>query len=128
MKLNIMTGALAASLFMAASPQAFAAETEEPIITFKTNIYDTYGDTNHFGIVLGSKEETYFDIDTGFGTEEVKVDVAEFNYETGAVEGTYVGCRVSSDGIVRIYGDPAQIDYLFAEGCYIDWIDMDACT
>lgn len=128
MKLNIMIGALAASLLMGASPQGFAAETEEPIITFKTNIYDTYGDTNHFGIVLGSKEETYFDIDTGFGTEEVKVDVAEFNYETGAVEGTYVGCRVSSDGIVRIYGDPAQIDYFYAEGCYIDWIDMDACT
>ncbi len=109
--------------------QAVAAEPEEvPIITFRTNIYDTYGDTNSFHIELGASEKTYFDIDYGFGTEEVEVGVAYFDTDAQAMVGTMVQCRVSQEGIVRIYGDASKIDYLAAEGCYIDWIDMDACS
>ena len=101
---------------------------EEPAVTFRTNIYDTYGDTNSFHIVLGATEPTYFDIDYGFGPEEVYVDVAYFDQDSQAMKGTAIQCRVSSEGIVRIYGDASKLDYFDAEGCYIDWIDMDRCT
>lgn len=125
---NIAASLLAVICCGGACPAALAAEEETPIITFKTNIYDTYGDSNHFGIVLGATEASFYDVDMGFGTEEHEVGMAFFNPETQAIEGTYIGCRVSKDGIVRIYGDASKIDYIYAEGCYIDWIDMDACT
>ncbi len=101
---------------------------ETPAVTFHTNIYDTYSETNSFHIVLGATEPTYFDIDYGFGPEEVLVDVAYFDSETQAMKGTPVQCRVSSEGIVKIYGDASKLDYFDAEGCYIDWIDMEQCT
>ncbi|MDE6108862.1 MAG: hypothetical protein K2F72_01075, partial [Muribaculaceae bacterium] len=101
---------------------------ETPAVTFRTNIYDTYGETNSFHIVLGATEPTYFDIDYGFGPEEVLVDVAYFDSETHAMKGTPVQCRVGAEGLVKIYGDASKLDYFDAEGCYIDWIDMDRCT
>lgn len=54
---------------MSASATAFAQTAgEEPIITFKTNIYEQYGAANAFHIVIGSDSETdYLDIDAGLG-------------------------------------------------------------
>ena len=114
---------------MAASlPPAVAQSTEEtPIITFKTNIYEQYGAENAFHIVLGTTKTDYFDVDCGFGSAEYEVSPAYFDTESQAMAGTTIACRVSPEGIVRIYGDPAKIDYIDAEGCYIDWIDMDKC-
>lgn len=110
-------------------PECKAQSSDEtPIITFKTNIYDQYGAENAFHIVLGATQQDYFDIDCGFGTAEYEVSQAYFDPETQAVNGTVIACRVSSEGLVRIYGDPTKIDYIDAEGCYIDWIDMDKCT
>ena len=132
MKFHIrpISAVVAAMLCMAASvPSAVAQSQEEtPIITFKTNIYDQYGAENAFHIVLGSTSTDYFDIDCGFGTAEYEVSPAYFNSESQAMTGTTIACRVSPEGIVRIYGDPSKIDYLDAEGCYIDWIDMDGCA
>ena len=132
MKFHIrpISAVVAAMLCMAASvPSAVAQSQEEtPIITFKTNIYDQYGAENAFHIVLGSTSTDYFDIDCGFGTAEYEVSPAYFNSESQAMTGTTIACRVSPEGIVRIYGDPSNIDYLDAEGCYIDWIDMDGCA
>lgn len=114
---------------MAASlPPAVAQSTEEtPIITFKTNIYEQYGAENAFHIVLGTTKTDYFDVDCGFGSAEYEVSSAYFDNESQAMVGTTIACRVSPEGIVRIYGDPVKIDYIDAEGCYIDWIDMDKC-
>lgn len=125
---NIATGLLVTAASVGGAANAWAAAEETPIITFKTNIYDQYGETNQFGVVLGVTETGYYDIDTGFGSEEYEVGPAVFNQETQAIEGTYVACRVNSEGIVKIYGDASKIDYINATGCYIDWIDMDACT
>lgn len=125
---TIAASVITAVCCMGVSQAAYASEEETPIITFKTNIYELNGDANHFGITLGATENTFLDIDMGFGTEEHEVGVAVFNPETQAIEATYIGCRVSKEGIVRIYGDASKIDYIDAAGCYIDWIDMDACV
>ena len=85
---------------------------EEPIITFKTNIYDTYGAENSFHITLGSTETDYFDVDCGFGLVEAEVGPWVFDEESQAIVGTHVQCRVSQDGLVKIYGDPTKIDYI----------------
>lgn len=113
---------------MAFLPAVAQTAGETPMITFKTNIYDTYGGSNSFHIVVGATEDTYFDIDCGFGPEEVEVGQAAFDPDTQAVTGTTISLSVNSDGIVKIYGDPALLDYFDAEGCYIDWIDLGDCT
>lgn len=121
--------ALLALLSVPSAGTAFAADIpDEPIITFKTNIYSQYGDENSFHIVLGSTEQDYFDIDYGFGAEEVVVTPAYFDQETSAIKGTVVQMRAKPDGIVKIYGDPLKLDYFDAEGCYIEWIDLSKCV
>jgi len=108
---------------------AVAQDTEsEPIITFRTSIYEQHGDVNQFSLRLGTTESTYFDIDYGFGPEEIKVEPAYFDSETQSIKATSIQCRVNQDGIVRIYGDASKLDYFDAEGCYMEWIDMDACS
>lgn len=124
------TAVLMAALSLSAfSVPASAQDTDEtPIITFKTNIYDQYGAENAFHIVLGATEKDYFDVDCGFGAAEYEVEQAYFDTESQAISGTAIACRVSADGLVKIYGDASKIDYLDAEGCYIDWIDLDKCV
>ena len=102
-------------LLMAASATAQTAD-EQPIITFKTNIYETYGGANAFHLVLGTTEETYIDVDCGFGRDEYLVGPATFDSETQGMTGTIVTCNVNSDGIVKIYGDASLLDYFDAEG------------
>lgn len=121
---------MAVILGMTSFVQGAAAQSSEesPIITFKTNIYSQYGAENAFHIVLGASETDYFDVDCGFGSAEYEVGPAYFDSESQSMLGTTIACRVSAEGIVRIYGDASKIDYIDAEGCYIDWIDMDRCT
>lgn len=108
------------------SPVA-AGDAEEPAITFKTNIYNEYGDENSFHFMLGSTNGSeYYDVDMGFGNNEVEVGYATIS--DGAWQGTTVSCRVSSDGVVNIYGDPTKIDVFIADGCYITDIDLSRCV
>lgn len=107
---------------------AQSADSETPIITFKTSIYETYGETNAFHFVIGAKQDTYIDVDCGYGTMEYEVSQAVFNSETGAIEGTTISCKVSPEGVVKIYGDASLIDYFDAEGCYIRNLDISALT
>lgn len=104
------------------------AQAEEPIITFHTNVYDNVGETNAFHFYLGATESTYFDIDCGFGTFETEVGVASFDSEAGGIAGTAISCTVSSEGMVRIYGDASKIDYIDMEGCYISDISFPGLT
>lgn len=106
---------------------AMAQTTDEPIITFKTNIYDTYGESNQFSLVIGSVDSAqYVDVDCGFGKIEYEVQPAYLD-SLNQMGGTLISCQVSSDGIVKIYGDPAQIDYFNASGCYISSIEFNGC-
>lgn len=122
-----LTMGIFVSMAFAAIPSGAVAQNgaEEPIITFKTNIYDTYGAENRFHITLGSTETDYFDVDCGFGMVEAEVSPWAFDQETQSIIGTPVQCCVNQDGLVKIYGDPTKIDYIDFEGCYIDWIEMD---
>lgn len=116
---------LAVAIMMAVMPFVAKAQTNaEPIITFKTNIYDTYGTSNAFSLVLGSLDTCYVDVDCGFGLSEYEIVPAAFDDGSGSITGTYIECSVSKDGLVKIYGDASQIDYLNASGCYIDWIEF----
>ena len=127
MKKAILSGVLAA-LCATMAPSAYAAETETPIIEFHTNIFETYGPTNAFHIVLGAKEDTYVDIDCGFGTFEAEVGQAVFDQDNQSIKATSISCTVSEEGIVRLYGDASKIDYLDCEGCYIDRISFPSLT
>lgn len=100
--------------------------SDEPIITFKTNIYDTYGELNEFSLVIGSTsaEGEYIDVDCGFGKVEYEAAQAAYDPDTQEIGGTFISCKVSKDGIVKIYGDASKIDYLNASGCYIEWIEF----
>lgn len=116
--------------FIGSTTKSWARNTtdETPIITFKTSIYDTYGETNAFHFVLGASEKTYIDVDCGYGSVEYEVSQALFNNETGSIDGTTISCKVSPEGIVKIYGDASLIDYFDAEGCYIRNLDIRALT
>lgn len=59
---------------------------------------------------------------------EYEVSQAVFNSETGSIDGTSISCKVSPEGIVKIYGDASLIDYFDAEGCYIRNLDISALT
>ena len=114
---------------IATSAGAVAQTYDEPVITFKTNIYEQSGELNSFSLVLGGTEpEQYIDIDCGFGKVEYVLEQAVYVDSTASITGTFIQCQVSKEGIVKIYGDPDKIDYINASGCYIDWIDLSKLT
>lgn len=98
---------------------------ETPIITIKTDAYTEVGPSNSFGLVLGATETEYYDIDTGFGLQEVEVE--PWKFENGAITGTYKTVTVSEEGLIRVYGDPSKIDFIQLEGGYVTEIDMEQC-
>lgn len=110
---------------LGSSSAAMAQSSDEPIITFKTNIYDSYGALNQFSLLLGAITDSseYYDIDFGFGKNEYEITVAA-NDSTG----TFISGTVSEEGIVKIYGDASKLDYFNASGCYIEWIEFKGCT
>lgn len=116
------------ALCTVSAPTLFAADPETPIIEFHTNIYETYGATNAFHIVIGAKEDTYVDVDCGFGTFETMVGEAIFDPDSQGIQATAISCTVTEEGIVRIYGDASKIDYLDCQGCYIDRISFPTLT
>ncbi len=121
--------AAAASLMMATAALTAAAQTgEAPIITFKTNLYAQAGESNAFHFYIGSSEDIYVDVDFGFGPMEAEVSQAVFDPEASGIQGSMISGSVSSEGIVKIYGDASKIDYLDLEGLYITELDITALT
>ena len=115
------------SLLLAISFQMNAqnSESDEPIITIKTNAYKNLGPTNMFSLVLGTIDAgNIIEVDTGYGRDEYEVNPAVYNEAEGSIVGTFIPCSVSDEGIVRIYGDPEKIDYINASGCYIETIEF----
>lgn len=112
-------------------PLATFAQDEEPIITFKTSIYDTVGANNSITLLFGSiKETTYIDIDCGWGLEEHELVPAGLDTSSGVAvwTGTTITLNVSSAGEVKVYGDPTQFYIADFEGCYITQIDISKLT
>lgn len=109
-----------AVLAASAGSYAWGADSgDKPIIEFTTSIYETYGEMNNFSIVLGGTEGEFVYVDCGFGEEEYELTEAVYDSETQSLSATIINCSVSSEGVVRIYGDASSIDYFNATGCYI---------
>lgn len=112
-------------LMVCGAVTAVAQNADEPIITFKTNVYENSGVNNQFSLVLGTVDAgQYIDIDCGYGKEEYETEQSAYDEDTQEIGGTFISCQVSKEGIVKIYGDAAQMDYLNASGCYIEWIEF----
>lgn len=107
---------------------AAAQQTEKPIFTFKTTLYDNAGASNAFHFNIGAKANTYLDIDFGFGKTEVEIEQATFDETTSAIKATTVTGSVGEEGIVKVYGDASLIDYLDLEGVYITDLEISALT
>lgn len=101
---------------------------DTPIITIHSNAYNVVGETNQFSILLGSTRKEYFDIDMGAGLNEIEIDVANIDTQTGEWSGTWIPCRVNADGCIKVYGDASLIDVIVIDGAYVTDIDMTQCT
>lgn len=102
---------------------ARAAEDEDPIITLFSDAQKE--GAAGFGITLGTDTQpAYFDIDFGFGKEEVEVQ--PWTVEDGSIKGTYVACSPVKE--VKIYGDASKLSLLRASGAYLTQADISKCT
>jgi len=109
-----------------AVPLMAAAQDPELLVTIKTSVYDRTGEANHVTLGIGTKDETYLDVDFGIGQEEHLVEPATFNSETQEVEATWIGGSVTKDGTIKIYGDPAtEFEYFDIEGLYATEIEFE---
>lgn len=122
--------AMKAALLCCLFPLGAVAQNadEKPIITFHSSAYAEIGESNKFSIFIGATEKTVIDVDLGAGLNEVDVDVATINPETGEFVGTWIPAVATPEGIVKIYGDASKIDVLAIDGAYITDIDLSACT
>ena len=122
---NSIFKVMAVAVGFAAAATATAQESEEPIITFRTDIYNQSGPTSTYNIVIGATEAGhYIDVDCGFGKVEYELEESVMDYDTGTMSGTVITCQATTHGEVKIYGEPELIDYFNADGCYIERIDF----
>ncbi len=122
LRLLLMTAILLGAL------GAKAQEKSEPIITIHSSAFAEIGDSNKFSLFLGSIKESTYTVEQWSGTTQVVVKPGSFNSSTGEFEGTWIPCSVDPEGIIKIYGDPENINILSAEGAYITSIDMEQCV
>lgn len=126
-KLCGLLAAVGALCCLPATVRAAAAD-DEPIIVLRSSIYETYGETNSFQILVGGiKESDYIDVDCGFGAEEHELVPATVD-ESGNWSGTLISCNVSAEGVVKIYGDASNIDVLNVSGCYLTSAEFPTLT
>ncbi|MCC8036944.1 MAG: hypothetical protein LIP02_02235 [Bacteroidales bacterium] len=116
----IRRGAIA---LVALAAAAFTANAEEtPLIELHSNIYDTYGSTNAFTLLLGGNNGGTIQVDCGYGKVSYTVEPAVYDSDAGEISGMSIPCSVTADGYVRIYGDDGALDYFNGDGCYISTI------
>ncbi len=130
---NLQKALLSLLFVVGFSLGAFAEEDlGKPAITFHTTIYDTNGAENDFSLLFGATSSglnQVIDIDCGYGTQEAILSAADYDNSTSSSTGTFVSCRVSAEGIVKVYiDDPSWIDWINFSGCYIDEIDLGDLT
>ena len=108
---------------------AKAQDTSEPVIVIHTNAYANNGEINEFTLMIGANTEgQYVDVDCGFGKVEYELALAAYDTESSGIQGTAIPCKVSPEGIVKIYcDDPSVIDYFNGDGCAITQIDFAQC-
>lgn len=103
-------------MLLLAIPSVIKAQEETPIVTFHTT------KAASFTLALGaSSDGEYFDIDCGYGTEEVQVAQTSLD-SANNINGTVYNGTVSKDCVVKIYGDASKLEYINAAGCNISSI------
>ncbi|MGN1245427.1 MAG: leucine-rich repeat domain-containing protein, partial [Muribaculaceae bacterium] len=108
---------------------AKAQSSNEPAIVIHTNAYANDGEINEFTLMIGANTAgQYVDVDCGFGKVEYELLLAAYDSENAGLQGTAIPCKVSPEGIVKIYcDDPGVIDYFNGDGCSITQIDFASC-
>lgn len=107
---------------------SWAAPTGEPAITFQSSAYTEIGPSNLSSFLLGSIKEAEYTVVDASGERTISVVPATFNASSGDFDGTWTQIKVPESGVVKVYGDPANIDVIVAEGLYITSVDMPAVT
>lgn len=125
---TLFRNTLAGLALAAAVIPTFAQAADAPIIEFKTTLFQNVGAENAFHFTIGAKEDTYIDVDCGYGPVEVEVGQTVFDGDAQAIVGTTVTGSVSEAGVVKIYGDASLIDYLDLEGVYITDLSFPTLT
>jgi len=107
-------------------PFAAKAQTEDELaMVIKTRVYEASNGAGSITLMLGATENGYIDVDCGYGPIESEISQAYFDSETGTLKGTYISCNVSSEGIIKIYGDASKIDVFTASECYLTEVQLD---
>lgn len=117
---------MAAACFTALA--ALAAPSGEPAISFQSSAYTEIGDANLSSFLIGAINKADYTVVDAFGERTISVEPAGFDASTGNFTGSWTQIKVPESGVVKIYGDPANIDVLVAEGLYITSIDMPDVT
>lgn len=107
---------------------SWAAPTGEPAITFQSSAYTEIGPSNLSSFLLGSIKEAEYTVVDASGERTISVVPATFDASSGNFDGTWTQIKVPESGVVKVYGDPANIDVIVAEGLYITSVDMPAVT
>lgn len=107
---------------------SWAAPTGEPAITFQSTAYAEIGESNLCSILLGTINTADYTVVDASGERTLTVVPATFDASSGNFYGTWTQIKVPESGEVRIYGDPANIDVIVAEGLYVTSVDMPAVT
>lgn len=115
---------LGATMLAAVSILPAQAQSQAPIMSFHTQRYEMVGAENVFSFVLGATKDTYVEIDFGFGPVEYAVGIADIDSSTGTINGTFISGQVGPEGMVRVYGDASEIDFVDIEGVYADELDI----
>ncbi len=120
---NIIRRGLVAALCLAGTSSLANAE-ETPLIELHSNIYDTYGATNAFTLLLGGNNGGTIQVDCGYGKVSYTVEPAVYDSDAGEISGMSIPCSVTAAGYVRIYGEDGALDYFNGDGCYISTISF----
>lgn len=111
------------------------AQTGEPILTIWTNRYAVYGEENTVQFSMTSARgigSTDIMVDFGYGQQPFTItegEIAEGGEDNDVVTGgTLVQGKVSSEGVIRVYGTAKDIDYLDCHGSNVWKIDISKMT
>lgn len=115
-------------VFLGLPLTAEAQTDEEPAMVIKTRVYDAGGAAGVITLLLGATENGYIDVDCGYGPIESEITQTYLDSETGTLKGTSITCNVSSEGIIKIYGDASKIDVFVANECYLTEVQLDKLT
>lgn len=107
---------------------AFAVPTGEPAITFHSSAFTEIGEGNLSSFLLGTVNEAEYTVVDASGERKISFVSAGFDPSSADFTGSWIQIKVPQSGEVKIYGDPANIDVIVAEGMYITSVDMPEVT